>query len=234
MNQSCQGCMKWGGLALIGLVVVGVGIIGLLVMLGTTDAARELEATTEAERAESERSTSSAAVVRLGSEHTNAAGFAFAPPAEWQVIEQNDSDNKIGFVQLLPPNTTTESADIQFFLFISPVAPLAQELPGGDVSLEAIATYTANASQQATLPEGIELALGEPYATTIGGEDALAFDMTGVAGGQDARGRIVVALANNEQQYFASVITGPETRWQNGALVDAVLDTVRFPDSTGS
>ncbi len=228
MGKSCQGCLLWGSVAAVGLLLVGGLIFGGLALIGGSEMAGEFSATVEAEAAA--ESTTEAAVatdVDLGVEQTNAGGFAFAPPADWQVVEESDAASGVGYVQLLPPGASADSAEIQFLMFISPVAVLAQELPGGETSLEQIADYMANASQ-GTLPDGVDIALSEPYPTTVGGENALAFDIEGSAGGEQARGRIVVALANNEQQYFAAVMTGPERNWANGAIVDAVLRSVRF------
>jgi hypothetical protein len=228
MGKSCQGCLLWGSVAAVGVLLVGGLIFGGLALIGGSEMAGEFSATVEAEVAA--EATSEAAVatdIDLGAEQTSAGGFAFAPSADWQVVAEGDAASGVGYVQLLPPGTSTESAEVQFLMFISPVAVLAQELPGGETSLEQIADYMANASQ-GTLPAGVELTLSDPYATTVGGENALAFDIEGSAGGQNARGRIVVALANNEQQYFALVMTGPERDWANGAIVDAVLSSVRF------
>ncbi len=211
------------GVVLIGLVGMGCGFIGLLTLLGSTETARERNTTAEA---------APTATVSLGAEQINEAGFVFAPPAEWQVVEQNDSVNGIGFVQLVRPGETAETAEFQFVLFISPIELLAQELPDGEVSLEAIAEYIANASQ-GTLPEQIEISLGEPRETTIAGEDALALDIDATARNESGKGRIVVAIVNNEQQYFAAIITAPDTAWKDGAIADAVLNTVRFSDSSG-
>lgn len=211
------------GVVLIGLVGMGCGFIGLVVLLDSTQNTGEADTPAE---------PTPTATVSLGAEQINAAGFVFAPPAEWQVIEQNDSVNGIGFVQLVPPGETAEAAAFQFFLFISPIELLAQELPGGEVSLEAIADYMANASQ-GTVPEQIEISLGEPRETTIAGEDALTIDLDATAAGEPGKGRIVVAIVNNEQQYFAAILTAPDTDWQGGAIADAVLNTVRFSGSSG-
>jgi Na+-transporting methylmalonyl-CoA/oxaloacetate decarboxylase gamma subunit len=234
MNKTVLGCIVGVGVVFIGLIVVVVGIFGFLVILGGTEMAEEVNATAEVERAttEAEQATAAVAAVSLDGEHTNAAGFDFAPPTDWQIVERNESG--VGFVQLIPPDETVESAEMQFYLFISPIALLAQELPGDEVSLDAIADYTATNSTQAAMPENIEISLSEPYATTVGGEEALAYDIDGSVGRQGAKGRIVVAIVNNRQQYFAAVIIGEERQWENGVIADAVLNTVHFTGSTGS
>jgi hypothetical protein len=161
--------------------------------------------------------------VNLGEEQTNeAGGYAFTPPADWQVQTdpfEGGSDSAVG---LFPPG------DKQNFFILMTANPPDYYLFGGEeVTLEALADSEATTG---LFVSGMGLSAGAPRETMIGGEDALTIDLEGSVEGEAAQGLIVVAMID-EQRVFNANVVGPESEYDS-ALVDAVLASVRFVEPT--
>lgn len=153
--------------------------------------------------------------MELGEEvRLDEAGFAFSPPAGWQVVDMEQNETA-GMVLVLPVEDMAEANLL--LIGLGPAAEVDREA----TSLSELAETVVSSFNDD------QISFSEARELSFNGFEALVYDITGVnETGLEMVGRLVISLVDQDRAFIFLAISTADS-W-NEEQVQAVFDAVRL------